>query len=117
MQARSHKTAIHINAIGKSTDSLAFNAASITLTNNPHASGGESACATRRVGGDQKGSAFLELAWRRASRNDPATATPAVPSHSPANAGGASAWKYKAAAAAVTPSEPATNMIGASARR
>ena len=78
--------------------------------------GGSSACATLRVGGDQNGSASLS-AWRRASRNEPATAANATAIQYPMNARGASIRAAKATAAASVPNIPLAVITGARARR
>jgi len=61
------------------------------LKANPPASGGNSACATRRVGDDQNGSLSFN-ACRRANRNAPAKAATAAASHNAQNCRVESKW-------------------------
>ena len=87
-----------------------------TPTNIPIVNGGDMAWATRRVGGDQNGSASFN-AWRRTSRNDNSEATTLTPIQNPANDAGRSIFTKHAAVAAAIPITPHVSIMGASARR
>ena len=87
-----------------------------TLIIKPAARGGSSACVTRRVGGDQKGSDSLR-ACRRTRRNEPATAITPTPAQKRMNARGEPMLIPQPSAAAARPTTPLKIMMGASARR
>src|SRR5256712_510694 len=71
---------------------------------------------TRRVGGDQSGSASRK-AWRRSKRKQPAMVKTASASQKPTKARGDSILANQPIAAANVPRLPASNISGASARR
>src|ERR1043166_4633403 len=82
----------------------------------PATRGGSSACVTRRVGGDQNGSASLS-ACRRTKRKEPTAATRATPAQNTIKLRGAATPKLQPVAAAAKPKTPLKIMMGASARR
>src|SRR6185295_17828332 len=82
----------------------------------PTASGGNKACVTRRVGGDQKGSESFK-ACRRTRKKEPVNAIAATPAQYRINQRGRSISKSRPAAAEKRPSTPLKVMMGPSARR
>src|SRR5437667_314265 len=83
---------------------------------SPAASAGNNACSTRRVGGDQSGSASRK-AWRRSKRKQPAKVKTATASQKPTKAGGDLIPANQPINAANVPRLPDSNISGANARR
>ena len=79
-------------------------------------SGASIACATRRVGGDQKGSDSFS-ACRRTSKNEPANANTAAPAQLPMKPRVESILKNHPSTPPATPTIPVKIIMGASARR